>query len=73
MAPSGKVFHAGTQNIDSDICTNGGRVLCATAMGDTVLEAQQQAYKLASSISWDGMFFREDIAWRAIHREQKKQ
>ncbi len=72
MSPSGKVFHAGTQNIDSDICTNGGRVLCATAMGDTVLEAQQQAYKLASSISWDGMFFREDIAWRAIHREQKK-
>lgn len=68
---SEKVFHAGTQKIDSNICTNGGRVLCATALGGTVLEAQQQAYKLASSISWDGMFFRDDIAWRAILREQK--
>ena len=69
---SEKVFHAGTQKIDSNICTNGGRVLCATALGGTVLEAQQQAYKLASSISWNGMFFRDDIAWRAILREQKK-
>jgi phosphoribosylamine--glycine ligase len=68
---SEKVFHAGTQKIDSNICTNGGRVLCATALGGTVLEAQQQAYNLASSINWDGMFFRDDIAWRAILREQK--
>ena len=66
-----KVFHAGTQQIESNICTNGGRVLCATALGGTVLEAQQQAYNLASSINWDGMFFRDDIAWRAILREQK--
>jgi phosphoribosylamine--glycine ligase len=68
---SEKVFHAGTQQIESNICTNGGRVLCATALGGTVLEAQQQAYNLASSINWDGMFFRDDIAWRAILREQK--
>lgn len=65
-----KVFHAGTQKIASNICTNGGRVLCATAMGSSVLDAQQQAYKLAASINWNGMFFREDIAWRAIQREQ---
>ena len=67
-----KVFHAGTQQIDSNICTNGGRVLCSTALGASVFDAQQQAYKLASAISWNGMFFRDDIAWRAIQREQKK-
>ena len=67
---SEKIFHAGTQKTGPGICTNGGRVLCATAMGDTVLDAQQEAYKLASSISWEGMFFRADIAWRAIQREQ---
>jgi len=71
LAASEKVFHAGTQEIELNICTNGGRVLCATALGSTVLEAQQQAYKLASSISWDGMFYRDDIAWRAILREKK--
>ena len=67
-----KVFHAGTVEKEGEICTHGGRVLCATALGNTVLDAQQQAYKLASTISWDGMFFRNDIAWRAILREQKK-
>ena len=67
-----KVFHAGTQQIGSDICTNGGRVLCSTALGASVLDAQQQAYKLASAINWNDMFFRDDIAWRAIQREQKK-
>jgi phosphoribosylamine--glycine ligase len=40
-------------------------------MGNSVLDAQQQAYQLSSSISWEGMFFRNDIAWRAIQREQK--
>ncbi|MGB0458390.1 MAG: phosphoribosylamine--glycine ligase [Porticoccaceae bacterium] len=68
---SEKIFHAGTQKIGANICTNGGRVLCATALGNSVLDAQQQAYQLASSISWEGMFFRDDIAWRAIEREQK--
>jgi len=68
---SEKVFHAGTAQTEGDICTNGGRVLCATALGDNVLDAQQQAYKLASNISWDNMFYRDDIAWRAILREGK--
>ena len=71
VSTSEKIFHAGTQQIDANISTNGGRVLCATAMGNSVLDAQQQAYQLASSISWKGMFFRNDIAWRAIQREQK--
>ncbi|WP_318461864.1 phosphoribosylamine--glycine ligase [Photobacterium leiognathi] len=66
-----KVFHAGTTNNEGDIVTNGGRVLCATAMGDSVLEAQQRAYALAKQISWDGMFHRDDIGYRAIAREQQ--
>ncbi|WP_133469910.1 phosphoribosylamine--glycine ligase [Paraglaciecola marina] len=65
-----KVFHAGTKNIDGKVTTNGGRVLCATALGNTVTEAQQNAYELVKTISWDGMFYRDDIAYRAIAREQ---
>ena len=67
-----KVFHGGTAEVDGQIVTNGGRVLCVTALGNTVTEAQQKAYDLAKTISWDGMFYRHDIAHRAIAREQKK-
>ncbi|WP_088330092.1 phosphoribosylamine--glycine ligase [Lacimicrobium sp. SS2-24] len=67
-----KVFHAGTKVQDDKIVTNGGRVLCATAMGHSVSEAQQQAYKLAAHIHWNNMFCRKDIAWRAIEREAGK-
>ena len=67
-----KVFHAGTASKDGNTVTNGGRVLCATALGNTVLEAQQTAYALAKKISWNGMFYRNDIAYRAIAREQNK-
>lgn len=65
-----KVFHAGTANKDGKTVTNGGRVLCATALGNTVSEAQQRAYALAKTISWNGMFYRNDIAYRAIAREK---
>jgi phosphoribosylamine--glycine ligase len=68
---SEKVFHAGTTEINGNICTNGGRVLCVTALGENVCDAQVQAYKLAAKISWNAMFYRDDIAWRAIEREQK--
>ncbi|WP_354623639.1 phosphoribosylamine--glycine ligase [Psychromonas sp. MME2] len=67
-----KVFHAGTSEKDGQVVTNGGRVLCATALGNTVTEAQEKAYQLAKQISWDGMFYRNDIAYRAIAREQDK-
>ncbi|MFT6927518.1 MAG: phosphoribosylamine--glycine ligase [Psychromonas sp.] len=67
-----KVFHGGTKEVDGQIVTNGGRVLCATALGNSVTEAQQKAYALAKTISWDGMFYRHDIAHRAIAREQNK-
>jgi phosphoribosylamine--glycine ligase len=65
-----KVFHAGTKLIDNQVTTNGGRVLCATALGKSVTEAQQNAYALAKQINWQGMFYRDDIAYRAIAREQ---
>lgn len=68
-----KVFHAGTKLVDGKVVSNGGRVLCATALGDTVLEAQQQAYYQAYRIHWDMVYFRTDIAYRAIAREQAAQ
>ncbi len=67
----GKVFHAGTALKDGQVVTSGGRVLCATAMGVTVGEAQQQAYQLAAQIDWNGCFYRKDIGYRAIAREQQ--
>lgn len=66
-----KVFHAGTQLKESYVVTHGGRVLCATALGNTVAEAQQKAYQLANDIHWNGCFYRHDIGYRAIEREQK--
>jgi len=69
----GKVFHAGTACQNGQTVTAGGRVLCATALGATVSEAQQNAYKLASQINWDGCFYRTDIGYQAIAREQSQQ
>ncbi|MDX1299946.1 MAG: phosphoribosylamine--glycine ligase [Pseudomonas sp.] len=68
----GKVFHAGTALKDGNIVTAGGRVLCATAIGRTVEEAQQQAYRLAEKIRWNGSFYRNDIGYRAITREHEE-
>jgi phosphoribosylamine--glycine ligase len=55
---------------DGQVLTSGGRVLCATALGTTVAEAQNIAYTLADQISWLGEFHRSDIGWRAIERER---
>jgi phosphoribosylamine--glycine ligase len=65
-----KVFHAGTKQDGENVVTAGGRVLCATALGHTVTEAQKRAYALLNEINWDGVEFRTDIAYRAIAREQ---
>ncbi|MFS1701596.1 phosphoribosylamine--glycine ligase [Aestuariibacter sp. GS-14] len=65
----GKVFHAGTALNGDDVVTSGGRVLCATALGNTVTEAQQQAYVLTKAIDWEDVYYRNDIAYRAIARE----
>ncbi|CAG8998805.1 MAG: Phosphoribosylamine--glycine ligase [Candidatus Celerinatantimonas neptuna] len=64
-----KVFHAGTRLEDGQVVTNGGRVLCATALGESVQQAQQKAYELARQIQWDDVFCRDDIGYRAIERE----
>jgi phosphoribosylamine--glycine ligase len=64
-----KVFHAGTTLKDGQVVTNGGRVLCATALGATVSEAQATAYALVKTISWRNAYYRTDIAYRAIARE----
>jgi phosphoribosylamine--glycine ligase len=64
------MFHAGTRLEEGRVLTAGGRVLCATALGDSVKDAQSNAYTLADQISWLGEFHRSDIGWRAIAREQ---
>ena len=63
-----RVFHAGTTDINGKTVTNGGRVLCITALGDTVKIAQQRAYQMLGPIRFDGMQFRHDIGFRAIDR-----
>ncbi len=65
-----KVFHAGTALLDGQVVTNGGRVLCATGLGTSVLAAQQAAYAAAARVSWAGEYHRDDIGYRAIAREQ---
>jgi phosphoribosylamine--glycine ligase len=66
----GKIFHAGTAERDGRVVTNGGRVLCATALGATVGEAQRRAYALVDRIRWDGVTCRRDIGYRAVARER---
>jgi phosphoribosylamine--glycine ligase len=71
LGQTSKIFHAGTTlNDEGMVTTNGGRVLCAVALGDTVGEAQHKAYELADQITWEGKFCRRDIGYRAIAREQ---
>ncbi|BDX04609.1 phosphoribosylamine--glycine ligase [Planctobacterium marinum] len=65
----GKIFHAGTKTSGECILTNGGRVLCATALGNSVTDAQKAAYQLVDCINWEDIYYRNDIAWRAIARE----
>ncbi len=68
----GKVFHAGTKLAGDVVVTNGGRVLCAVGLGDSVQAAQRAAYALADAIKWEGVHYRRDIGYRAIEREQQR-
>jgi len=61
-----KVFHAGTALVDGDVVTNGGRVLCVTALGETIRQAQRAAYAGVARIAFDGMQGRGDIGYRAL-------
>ncbi|HCQ35485.1 MAG TPA: phosphoribosylamine--glycine ligase, partial [Alcanivorax sp.] len=65
-----KVFHAGTREDDGQVVTSGGRVLCVTALGDTVAQAQQRAYQAVQGIGWDDAYHRSDIGYRAVAREK---
>ncbi len=68
--PAVKVFHAGTKSDTAGrILTDGGRVLCAVGLGDTVADARDRVYRSIERISWDGMYYRRDIAHRALARE----
>ena len=60
------VFHAGTKLVNGKVVTSGGRVLCVTALGETVKFAQQQAYKMLADIEFDGAQYRTDIGYRAV-------
>ncbi|AWY20621.1 phosphoribosylamine--glycine ligase [Moraxella bovis] len=63
-----KVFHAGTKAENGQILTNGGRVLCVTALGASVADAQARALASCGTIAFDGIQYRRDIGWRAIGR-----
>jgi phosphoribosylamine--glycine ligase len=65
-----KVFHAGTASHGDEIVTAGGRVLCVTALGETVAEAKAAAYESLKEISWNDAYYRTDIAYRAVAREK---
>ena len=65
-----KIFHGGTRNTNGDVVTAGGRVLCVTALGKNVSDAQRAAYAAVKKIRWDGMFYRTDIGYRAVRREK---
>ena len=65
-----KVFHAGTKNDKGDIVTAGGRVLCVTGLGESVTKAQAEVYEVLNEISYEGMFHRKDIGYRAVKREK---
>jgi phosphoribosylamine--glycine ligase len=67
-----KVFHAGTRLVNGEVVTDGGRVLCAVALGDTVAAARATAYSAVGKVSWQGAFWRADIGYRAVQRELGK-
>ncbi|MCY3770373.1 MAG: phosphoribosylamine--glycine ligase [Gammaproteobacteria bacterium] len=63
-----RIFHSGTRWMDGQAVTAGGRVLCVTALGEHIAAAQGRAYQAASTIQWDGCWYRHDIGHRAVHR-----
>ena len=65
-----KIFHAGTCLENGQVCTNGGRVLCVTALGNSVSDAQKRAYEQLKNIHWHDCYYRHDIGYRAIEREK---
>ena len=68
----GKVFHAGTRIEGDKVLTDGGRVLCAVGLGESVSAAQTNAYEIAAALHWPGMQYRRDIGYRAVARERHR-
>jgi phosphoribosylamine--glycine ligase len=66
--PDCVVFHAGTALKDNQLQTSGGRVLCITALADTVVATQRRAYDVVESIHFNGAQYRTDIGWRALEK-----
>jgi phosphoribosylamine---glycine ligase len=67
----GKIFHAGTRLEAGKVLTNGGRVLCAVGLGESVAAAQREAYALAAAVHWPGVQYRRDIGYRAVARARR--
>jgi len=66
------VFHAGTRTNGDQLVTSGGRVLCVTALGDSVRMARERAYAMVDSVQFAGRQYRADIGWRALRPSQQK-
>jgi len=64
--PDVKIFHSGTANRNGKIVTSGGRVLCVTALGRDVKQAQKIAYDAIKKVAWNGVYYRRDIGDKAI-------
>ena len=64
--PRQKVFHAGTKTQEGQVLSNGGRVLCVTALGSTLLDSKNLAYQKVKNIDWEEGFYRDDIGDKAI-------
>ena len=67
-----KIFHAGTRLDGGRVVTDGGRVLCVVGAGTSVRAARDAAYDVVRKVSWDGAFYRTDIAHRALQREESR-
>ena len=64
---SSKLFHAGTKLVDGKVLTSGGRVFCATALGDDLKKAQEKAYELVNKINFENSYYRKDIGYKGIY------
>jgi len=64
--PDVKIFHSGTAIRNGNIVTNGGRVICVTALGSDIRQAQKIAYSAVKKVTWNGVYYRTDIGDKAI-------
>ena len=69
-SPVSKVFHAGTKLENKKILSNGGRVLCATSLGNDLKDAQEKAYELVNEVKWSGSYFRTDIGFKGLKNKE---